>query len=87
MQGARILLIVSGIILTPLYGMATLLLLYGAVAGDCFSAPNHSCPKDHNRNMAALQVLFVAGAVFAALVYGGWKLDRRLAARQDKNDR
>lgn len=39
MRWARFLLLVCGIILTLLYGMLTLLFLFGAVAGDCIPEP------------------------------------------------
>lgn len=87
MRLARLFLLICGVILTPLYGMLTLLFLFGAVAGDCFPEVGHPCPTDHDRNMAALRVLIAAGIGFATLVYGGWKLDRWLATRDHPKDR
>ena len=81
MTPARLALIVSAVAMVPAYGLATLFFLYASVAGDCFPELGGPCPTDHDRNMAALRVLIIA-----ALVFGGWKLERWLAAR-DPGDR
>ena len=87
MRPSRVALAVVGIVAVPLYGMATLFLLYASVAGDCFPELGGQCPSDHDRKMAALRVIIVAASLFVALVAGGWKLDRRLVARGSRKRR
>ena len=67
--------------MVPVYGLATLFFLY-ASAGDCFPELGGPCSTDHDRNMAALRVLMIGALGFTALVFGGWKLNRWLAARE-----
>jgi hypothetical protein len=83
MRPARLALVVAGIVAIPLYGMATLFFLYASVAGDCFPELGGPCPSDQDRKMAALRVLIIAAIGFMAFVIGGYKLDRRLAARDN----
>ena len=82
MRLARLALIVSGAVMVPVYGEMTLCFLYAQVAGDCFPELGGPCPTDRDRNMAALRVLILASLGFVALVFGGWKLDRWLTARE-----
>ena len=82
MEPARLALIGGGAVMVPVYGLTTLFFLYASVAGDCFPELRGPCPTDHDRNMAALHVLIIATLGFMALVFGGWKLDRWLAARE-----